>query len=183
MMNESLAVWIVQYVLIPVGSAVMGAVVTGRYMLRGQTSEFRHQSKNALRALTLEVNANHKYSTAMVNRTEIGYFNFPDPDWLRRSVWDGYLYLLTDLLEEQDLDQLADAYDSLSVLSRMFRNPQDGSYEAGGWVETELKNINEKFRDAQAVLSKYREDSAQTRLVVKLCSPVVKKVRSLCSRI
>lgn len=151
--------WAVQYVLIPVSSAVIGAVVTGRYMLRGQTSEFRHQSKNALRALILEVDSNYDYARAMVNRPEKGYFNFPDPSWLKRSVWDSYLPLITDLLNDADLKQVETAYGSLSVLPRIFKTA-DGSYEAGGWVETELRNISDKFQKAQAVLTTYR----QTRL-------------------
>lgn len=147
-------------------ASAIGGAVGGSFVLLGVNTQFRRQAEAALRALIVEVDSNAKIALEMTQgsaeRQKAGAFPQwgPDPGWLKRSVWDSQLPYVVQVLDQDTLTLVSDAYGSLDPVSRMFYRFPDqpqGNWAVGVPVESSLNRIEASFRAASKALHSLQE--------------------------
>src|SRR6516225_9079155 len=140
---------------------VVAALIGGGFVLKAVRLQFRQQSEAALRALIIEADDNAKIALQMVQATDdrnkadcfpqLG----PDPGWLRRAVWDSQLALVLQVLDQETLASVSEAYGSLETVSGMtYRYPDQPKaiWIIGPGVDSCLIRIESSFRSAAIAL-------------------------------
>lgn len=146
--------------LLQLASAAIGGGIGGSFVLWGVNVQFRRQSEAALRAVMVEVDANVRVAKEIVgdqaDRHRRGAFKSgdPDPDWLRRGVWDSQLPYLVQILDHPTLTKVSDAYGALEAVPRMryVRTDVGLHFAVSGWIEEHLWKIMHSFCAAQGAL-------------------------------
>jgi hypothetical protein len=145
--------------LVSATPSIVGGFVGGCFVLVGVRSQFRRQSKAALRALMAEVVGNKESAVDMTKSLSTTFLaGHADPSWLKHSIWDSQLPYVVQIFDEGTLRTVRYAYSLLDAVPAMYSASQS-LWLRGGWIDAHLITIRIAFEDADRVL----ENLAKTR--------------------
>ena len=128
--------------VIGVGS-VVGARITGHFMLAQQERDNRRRANEAVQALLVELEENRALIVEMVQRLSFERLEpSQDPARLKRFVWETQLPLIASVLDPATLSAVVKAYRSTDSFRGLGRR-SDGSYVIGEQQNKEIIMMRE----------------------------------------
>ena len=158
-------------------TSITRSAIGGSFVLLGVNSQFRRQSESALRALRVEIDANRLAADLMTQAWAAGgpkeWFEAgkADPSWLRRSIWDSQLPFFVQLVDQETLARLSEAYSTLEAVPGMLANNPNAAhrqYIRGGWIDAHIVKIGGAFLTAQQHLDRVQTRRNSERWFVRL---------------
>jgi hypothetical protein len=163
--------------LVQIVASAVGGLIAGWFVVVGVRLQFRRQSEAALRALIIEADTNAKIALQMVRATDErnkanGFPQLgPDPGWLKRAVWDSQLPFVVQVLDQNALALVSEAYGSLETVSGMlykFPDQPQAKWVIGPSVDSILSRIESSFHLAGQALRSQLETLNSKRWTVRL---------------
>ena len=95
-----------------------------------------------------------------------------DPSWLKHTIWNAQMPFFVQLLDDETLRKLVQAYSTLEAVPQMLWRPgpdHDPVYVRGGWIDSHIAKIQSAFLTAGQHMDRLQaEVSLLSRLKARL---------------